>query len=259
MATSDGQRFKLTVAYDGRNYAGWQSQPGGNTIQDILLDALQSICPEIQKVQGSGRTDAGVSADGQVAHFDAPADWSMQAPHWLRALNTKLPRSIRIMKAESVSLDFHAQYGAKEKTYCYRIFTGEVLPPLLLGLAWHCPNERDFESLEKVVSAFEGTHDFRAFSAKRNDGKDEVRDTTRTIYSAKVNFTSSEEFELEFTGNGFLYKMVRLMVGASIQVCRGKRDLDQIREQLKSGIGSGKAPLCAPSDGLRLVKVRYPT
>jgi len=252
------QRFKIIVAYDGRPFSGWQSQPGGNTVQDILLKALQSFCPSISTVQGSGRTDAGVSADGQVAHFDAPPGWRMDAASWRKALNSKLPAAIRILDAEAVSSDFHARFSAEAKTYRYRIFTGEVLPPLLHGLVWHQSRVDDFEALFEAASLFVGTHDFRVFSAKRHDGHDEDRDTVRTIYSTKLVQQSDCECEIEFVGNGFLYKMVRFLIGASVEVIIRKREAFEIQDRLKSGIAFEKAPFCAPSDGLRLVNVRYP-
>ncbi|MCL4108406.1 UNVERIFIED_CONTAM: hypothetical protein GTU68_046099 [Idotea baltica] len=252
------QRFKIIVAYDGRPFSGWQSQPGGNTVQDILLGALQSICPAITMVQGSGRTDAGVSADGQVAHFDAPPGWRMNSTEWRKALNSKLPAAIRIFDAQPVPPDFHARFSAEAKTYRYRIYTGEVLPPLFHGLVWHDNRIHDFAALENAARLFEGTHDFRPFSAKRNDGYDEERDTVRTIYSVDLIQIDDHECELEFVGNGFLYKMVRVLVGSSVEVSNGKREVPEIHDRLKSGLPFLKAPFCAPSDGLRLVNVRYP-
>ena len=133
----DKKRFCLNIAYDGRPFEGWQSQPGGNTVQDHIEKVLQKICPASSSVHGSGRTDAGVSAEGQVAHFDVPDDWKMTAPEWQRALNAQLPPTIRIVKSEPAAPDFHARFSAKSKIYRYRIFTGEVLPPLDHGLTWH--------------------------------------------------------------------------------------------------------------------------
>ncbi|NNE91268.1 MAG: tRNA pseudouridine(38-40) synthase TruA [Verrucomicrobiales bacterium] len=251
------QRFCLTIAYDGRSFEGWQSQPGGNTIQDRLEAAIQSICPEIDTVQGSGRTDAGVSADGQVAHFDAPANWSMTAEHWQRAINTQLPPTIRIMKTQEVSGGFHARFSPESKTYCYEIWTGPVLPPTLAGLAWHRPSIGDLQAFQESISSFEGTHDFRAFAATRKDGKDDRRNTVRTISEATVE-KEGDLLSISVTGNGFLYKMVRFLVGSAAEVARGKLRRERIEDLLKSGGETGKAPFCAPSEGLRLVKVRYP-
>ena len=252
------RRFKLTIAYDGRPFSGWQSQPDGNTVQDILLGALQSFCKEIGTVQGSGRTDSGVSADGQVAHFDAPGDWSMDAEAWLKALNTQLPREIRVMKSAEVDSEFHARFSALEKTYRYRLFTGPVLPPLLAGLAWHQRRVSDGTAVGEIIRVFEGEHDFRALSAKRHDGKDEERDTVRKISSARATEAAENLWELEFVGNGFLYKMVRFLVGASVQVATKALEPEALLKMLKSGEGVSQSMLCAPADGLRLVNVRYP-
>ena len=134
-------RFALTIAYDGRPFEGWQSQRGGNTVQDHLLTALQQIDPEIAQVHGSGRTDSGVSADGQVAHFDSSADSTLDAEAWQRALNTKLPPTIRVMECAEVPADFHARFSATAKHYRYRVSTRPVLPPLDAGLAWRAVAE----------------------------------------------------------------------------------------------------------------------
>ncbi len=130
------RRFRLDLAYEGRPYAGWQSQPGGGAVPDAVETALAAVCPEVTSVQGSGRTDAGVSALGQVAHFDTPPHWRMEGGDWLRALNTKLPPTIRVMACREVDPAFHARFSAVEKTYEYEIATGPVLPPLRHGLAW---------------------------------------------------------------------------------------------------------------------------
>lgn len=256
-ASTNARRFRLTVAYDGRPWAGWQSQVGGDTIQDQLLAALRAIHPGIATVQGSGRTDAGVSAIGQVAHFDAPADASLDAGAWLRALNTKLPASIRIMDSAEVGADFHARFSAVAKTYRYRIWTGPVLPPLEAGLAWHVPRPGDLDRLEAALDCFRGRHDFRAFSANRGDGKDEDRDTVREIF-AIVTESGENWLEVTFTGEGFLYKMVRFLVGSAVRAAQGKLEIDDIVSLSKGVSGSEKAPYCAPADGLLLVAVRYP-
>ncbi len=251
------RRFRLTVAYDGRPWAGWQSQVGGDTVQDRLLAALRSILPGIATVQGSGRTDAGVSALGQVAHFDAPADASLDAGAWLRALNTKLPASIRVMDSAEVDADFHARFSAVAKTYRYRIWTGPVLPPLEAGLAWHVPKPGDRDTLEAALALFRGRHDFRAFSANRGDGRDEDRDTVREISSITTEW-GENWIEITFTGGGFLYKMVRFLVGSAVRAGGGKLSPATIESLLNGNGAAGKAPYCAPPDGLLLVEVRYP-
>lgn len=257
-AAPDDQRFRIDVAYDGRPFAGWQSQAGGNTVQDLLLAAAQRICSGVKTVQGSGRTDAGVSAAGQVAHFDAPAGWRMGPVEWRKALNTHLPSTIRVMACERVSPDFHARFSAAEKCYVYRIVTGEVLPPLQAGLAWHRRGLDTGDRLGDVLRLFEGTHDFRSFSANRNDGRDEERDTVRTISEATVAENGRGCVELRFRGDGFLYKMVRFLVGSAVYCIEGKFPPPEIVALLEGRDRDRKAPFCAPADGLSLEKVIYP-
>ncbi|MEC5125265.1 tRNA pseudouridine(38-40) synthase TruA [Verrucomicrobiales bacterium BCK34] len=252
------KRFRIDVAYDGRPFSGWQSQVSGDTIQDLLLAALTAICPAIGAVQGSGRTDAGVSASKQVAHFDVPVSWRMNGGEWQRALNSSLPKAIRIMACYEVSPEFHARFSAMEKEYHYRIATADVMSPLLVGLAWHQRQFPDPENLAEVLALYEGTHDFRAFSANRNDGFDAERDTNRTIFCADIVDSADEVLVLRFRGNGFLYKMVRFLVGSAVYCVNGRISRAGMEGLLK-GVDSGeKAPFCAPPDGLSLENVTYP-
>lgn len=252
------KRFRLDLAYDGRGYDGWQSQAGGNTIQDILLESLQSICTRIKTVQGSGRTDAGVCAEAQVAHFDVPGDWRMTAVEWQKALNAKLPPQIRIFACREMPADFHSRFSATGKCYRYSIDTSPVLHPLRHGLAWHRAGLSDVGRLRRAAALFEGEHDFRSFSANRKDGKDETRDTVRTIERASVEEASSGRLEIVFEGNGFLYKMVRFLVGSCVYHAKGKLTQEEIVAFLEGKTPTVKAPYCAPPDGLTLVAVRYP-
>ena len=251
-------RFRLDLAYDGRPFSGWQSQATEDAVQDVVERALASICPAVTSVQGSGRTDAGVSALGQVAHFDAPADWRMDGGAWQRALNTKLPPAIRVMRCGAIAPHFHARFSALAKTYRYEIATGDVLPPLRHGLAWHQRDLGPVGDLAAVLALYEGTHDFGAFSAKRHDGKDEGRDNVRTITTARVTAKDDESLLLEFRGNGFLYKMVRFLVGSAVYCVKGRISFEEMRRLLQGNTGEDKAPYCAPADGLNLVGVHYP-
>ncbi len=251
------RRFRLDLAYDGRPYAGWQSQPGGDAVQDAVESALAAICPPISSVHGSGRTDAGVSADRQVAHFDAPAAWRMRGGEWARALNTKLPPTIRALACREIDPAFHARFSALEKTYQYTIATGEVLPPLRHRLAWHQRGLGPADRLTAILSGFVGVHDFRAFSAKRHDGRDEERDTTRTLYEASAR-QDGEALVLRFRGSGFLYKMVRFLVGSTVYAVAGRLSPEDLARLLEGPGDGSKAPYCAPADGLVLVDVRYP-
>lgn len=254
--SKDFKRFRLTVAYDGRNYEGWQSQPGGNTIQDCLLDTIQGICPGVATLQGAGRTDSGVSAEGQVAHFDVPAEWRMDGVAWIKALNAHLPPAIRIFACQPVAPDFHARFSAMGKVYRYRIFIGPVLPPLESGLAWH---RRDLVAARylEALELFVGTHYFRAFSANRGDGHDETRDTERTLFSVVEVPSDPNLVTVEIHGDGFLYKMIRFLVGTAFYVSAGKLSEEQVRAWLATASPRDKAPYCAPPDGLSLQEVRY--
>jgi len=261
MADADGnrQRFLLTLAYDGRIFEGWQSQAGGNTVQDHLLKALQTVCPEVDNVHGAGRTDSGVSALAQRAHFDAPDSASLDKENWQQALNANLPPQIRVTKCEVAEQDFHARFTAIGKIYRYRLYVGDVLPPLHVGLAWHVKGELNRELLKAAAELFVGRHDFRAFSANRGDEYDETRDAERTIHSVElVDADEGEVIDLRFSGEGFLYKMVRFLVGSAVRCGQGKLATSEV-ERLLGGVEiSEKAPFCAPADGLILEEVIYP-
>lgn len=250
------QRFKLTIAYDGRLLEGWQSQPGGNTVQDHILAVLQKVCPAVSSLHGSGRTDAGVSALGQVAHFDTPGTWKMDSTAWQKSLNAQLPPRIRIMNCEPVDSGFHARFNARGKIYRYRIFAGEVLPPLDYGLVLHCRN-LPLDQFQQKLSVFEGTHHFRAFSANRNDGKDEGRDTERTIFQITPSSPGPDYLDIDIHGSGFLYKMVRFLIGTGIYLAKDKLEIYTVENWLREAPEQEKAPYCAPPDGLSLVEVCY--
>lgn len=250
-------RLKLTIAYDGRPFLGWQSQTAGNTVQDMLNGALEEIAKQPVKIHGSGRTDTGVHALGQVAHFDAPEDSTMNPYNWVPALNTKLPATIRIMECEEVTEDFHSRFSANGKTYFYDVCTDPVLPPLKAGLAWHLPRLLDADALQQALQYLVGEHNFHAFAAYRgNEQKD--TDYTRTIFAADLE-TLSDGYRIRFHGNGFLYKMARMLTGSTIKVAQGRLRLDDFAGYLDQpqGLPYGKAPLCAPADGLYLEKVSY--
>jgi len=256
MSEPEDRRFKLIVAYDGRPFEGWQSQPSGETIQDHLLRSLQIICPAVNTVQGSGRTDAGVHALAQVAHFDVPADWRMQGTDWVNALNTKLPRTIRVMDCEETTTDFHARFSAQGKTYRYELFMGPVLPPLRSGLAWHLRHAPDLDFLRAATNLFLGEHDFASFAANRGSPELNPEDTNRHITQADLE-VDGDDLRLTFSGNGFLYKMVRLMTGAIVRCGQGGIELEEVRELIDQPDGERKSPLAAPPDGLYLVSVHY--
>jgi len=249
------RRFKITVAYDGRPYDGWQSQSSGNGVQDHLSKAASAIAKQPVSVHGAGRTDAGVHALGQVAHFDVQEGNSMSANDWQKALHTKLARTIRVVEAQEVEADFHCRYCAKRKTYRYEIDIGAIHSPLRVGLAWHVYYPLDEAVLRESVALFEGERDFANLSATRRGGKP-VRTTRRTIYRAQLARRPGG-YDLTFEGDGFLYKMVRMMVGAAVDCARGRQTSAWIQAMLEQPAITGKCCACAPADGLYLVGVDY--
>jgi tRNA pseudouridine38-40 synthase len=244
-------RLKLTVAYDGAAFAGWQSQAHRNTVQDELERALQKISGQLIRVHGAGRTDAGVHALAQCAHVDLP-DKRMSTERWRNALNAVLPAAVRILRCGYVSQKFHARFVATGKLYRYRIWAAPILPPLELGRAWHISQQLDVDLLKAAGQKFVGKHDFAAFAARR--GKKE-KDTIRTISSVRVR-RSGPCITIEVAGDGFLYKMVRLMVGAMTRVAHGKMDLNEIAARLYSK-RADSSRFVAPAEGLYLVKIWY--
>jgi tRNA pseudouridine38-40 synthase len=246
-------RLKIIVAYDGGPFAGWQSQPNGNGIQDHLENAFEQICSARVRVHGAGRTDAGVHALAQCAHVDLPTR-RYGPDRWRAALNGILPPTIRIMRSAFAAQSFHARFSAKGKIYRYRIWNGEVLPPLENGRAWHVREPLDLPALAAAAKLFVGHHNFAGFAANRGAP---VADTTRTIRRVSVRH-SGNLLALEFEAEGFLYKMVRLMVGALVGIGANKVSGEEIRSRLRhSGQRSSQARNVAPAGGLFLVRVRY--
>ena len=246
-------RLKLTVAYDGAPFSGWQSQPNGNGVQDHLEHALESICGERVRVHGAGRTDAGVHALAQVAHADVPV--RRYAPErWVKALNGVLPSAIRIMRCRFVSDSFHARFSAKGKVYRYRIWNAEVAPPFEHGRAWHVRDPLDHRRMAEAALLFVGRHDFRAFAANRGAP---VSDAVRTMQSVLIRH-SGALIVIEFAGEGFLYKMARIMAATLVHVAQGKMHHDEIRRRLaKNQRPTTSTRQVAPAAGLFLVRVRY--
>ena len=245
------QRLKLVIAYDGTLFAGWQSQSHRNTIQDQLERAFKRINGDSVRVHGAGRTDAGVHALAQCAHVQVP-DRKLTPPRWAAALNALLPPAIRVLQCQRVSEDFHARFSAKGKVYRYRIWSAAVLPPLEYGRAWHVITPIDSGVIKSVASRFVGTHDFAGFTANR--GKRES-DTVRTIRSAIVR-RRGPCLTIDFDGDGFLYKMVRLMVGSLVRCATAQLTVHDMAEKLDRG-RSLQARFVAPAQGLFLVRVRY--
>jgi tRNA pseudouridine38-40 synthase len=245
------RRLKMIVAYDGKGFAGSQSQSHRNTIQDHIERALERLTSKPVRVHGAGRTDAGVHALAQCAHADL-TDEDFSAARWTHALNALLPPAIRVLRCRYVSQDFHARLSAKGKIYRYRIWSGPVLPPFEYGRAWHVASPLDLEVLKGAAKHFVGTHDFAGFAANR--GKRE-ESTIRTLYSVRVR-RNGPCVTLDFDGNGFLYKMIRLIVGSLVKCALGKLRVEDLTNRLASA-QTGTTRLAAPADGLFLVRVRY--
>lgn len=246
-------RLKFIVAYDGGPFAGWQSQANQNGIQDHLETAFERICSERVRVHGAGRTDAGVHAIAQCAHVDLPAR-RYGTDRWVSALNGVLPPTIRIMRCRFVSESFHARFSAKGKMYRYRIWNEDVLPPLENGRAWLVRNALDTAAMKTAARDFLGCHDFASFAANRGAP---ASDTVRTIRHIHLHH-SGPRITIEIEGDGFLYKMVRLMVGTLVRIGLEKAPPNEIRSRLEiPRKGNRHGRNAAPAAGLFLVRVRY--
>ena len=244
------RRLKAVVAYDGTNYAGWQIQPDRISVQSEVERAIREITGETARIFCSGRTDTGVHAIGQVIHFDL-AGKKIPAAKLFRALNSKLPPDIRMLKITRAKPDFEARYGATGKEYRYFIFNGPQIPPHRRLYAAHVFRPLDVKAMRTAAAMLEGTHDFAAFSA--NPGHE--RETVRTIFSLRVK-KSRGEITLVVRGNGFLYKMVRSLAGFLIRVGTGELPPDAAKKILESKERTARVPT-GHACGLFLWKVFY--
>ena len=244
-------RLRLLVAYDGGAFDGWQSQASGNTVQDALERAFTFLVGERCPVHGSGRTDAGVHALGQVAHVDIPP-CRIPPDAWEGALNGHLPRAVRILSAKKAAPGFHARFSATGKIYTYRVCNARCLHPLEIGRVWHVPSSIDIGALQQAAEILSGSHDFAAFAANR--GKPD-ENTVRTIHQIAVK-RAGQILSLRFEGDGFLYRMVRLLTGSMVRMAQGKETLEWLRAFIDSP-ETRKTSYCAPAQGLCLTRVVY--
>lgn len=266
---TNARTWKVTLAYDGTDFRGWQVQPGETTVQGELQAALGRVTGESPLPQGSGRTDAGVHALGQVASFTLEAPIPPQ--NLLRALNRTLPQSIRIVEAKIVPDTFHARHSAVAKTYEYRIFREEICPPVLARYVLARPWPLDLEAMQTAGRLFEGEHDFLSFAAtdpdlsSRNselslDDEEEAKATAiRTIFSSTWERQRGEAGELlvyRVRGNGFLHHMVRNLVGTLVDVGRGRLKAGDIPGILAARARAAAGPT-APARALFLHSVEY--
>jgi tRNA pseudouridine38-40 synthase len=244
------ERLKLTVAYDGRPFCGWQSQPNRNGVQDHMKHAFTEILAQPVVLHGAGRTDAGVHALAQVAHVDVPYHkYTLQT--WTPALNAHLPAEIRVLSCVRARKDFHAQYSALGKVYTYRIWNDPIHHPLEIGRSWHVAHPLDLDAFLAARNRLIGTHNFASFAANRGV----AAGTTRTIYHIRIK-RRRELLTLEFAADGFLYRMVRMLTASMARVASGRKPLDWI-DQLLDEPGKQKTNSTAPPQGLYLRKVIY--
>jgi len=248
--------FKLTIAYDGTDFHGWQMQANKPTIQGEIVSVLRRITQDQTVLHGAGRTDAGVHALGQVASFRTQS--ALSALEFQRALNALLPPAIRIVAAEEVGPDFHARWSAISKTYRYRLYRGKVVPPALWRYVLHYPFPLDEEAMRIAASRFVGPHDFAAFAASTgSEDEDKERSTVREIYSSEI-VRSEDREELVYTvrGRSFLRYMVRKMVGTLLEVGRGRLVPDDILRLYELRDRSKSGPT-VPPQGLCMVEVTH--
>lgn len=244
------RRIKLTVAYDGTNYCGWQIQPNGITVQEVLNRALLELFGKEIKTLGASRTDAGVHALGNVAVFDTEA--KMPADKIAFALNTRLPEDIRIQKSEEVPCEFHPRFTQTIKTYEYRILNRTFPDPTRRLNSFHWYGNLNVAAMAEAAGYLEGEHDFKSFAT----AVPEVENTVRTIYGTSIQ-KEEDMICFRITGNGFLYNMVRIIVGTLMEVGKGTYPPEHILE-IMDAKDRGQAGPTARALGLTLVKIKYP-
>ena len=279
--------FKITLAYDGTDFVGWQRQASGVSVQGLIEDALRTLDGRDVTVTGAGRTDAGVHALGQVAAFTIARELGPDAV--VRALNAHLPHEVRVLTAEDAPPMFHPRFGARTKTYRYRVWTGDVMSPFERRYAWHVPGPLDVDAMRTAARLFEGRHDFAAFQATGSSvtttereilvsrivdrglriGEESTIESTigstiesaiestieSTIESAVPN-PQSAILLYEVSGTGFLRHMVRIIVGSLVEIGRGRQPVEWITGVIASRDRTTAGPT-APPDGLFLVRVEY--
>lgn len=246
-------KFKLVIAYDGANYAGWQTQKTGTGVQQVVEGALAKLFPARPALHGSSRTDTGVHALGMVAHFEIPAEnFKMPLRKLPLALNAWLPEDIRILSAARAPENFNARFDARGKQYRYFVWNHPAMNPLLRRTAWHVPVKLDLKQMRAAAKCFLGRHDFQSFAANPGYKK---QSTVRTLTRCDVK-KSGAQFTFIIEGDGFLYKMCRGIVGTIVQAGMGKFPPGQIKAMLAQK-DRRVAGMSAPAHGLTLWKVFY--
>ncbi|HTK29451.1 MAG TPA: tRNA pseudouridine(38-40) synthase TruA [Vicinamibacterales bacterium] len=242
--------FRITVAYDGTGFAGWQRQANGTSVQGLLEEALADLAGGPVAVTGAGRTDAGVHALAQVASFrlDPPRD----PLTIVRAVNARLPPAIRVLAAETAADDFNARFSARAKTYRYRIWNADVINPFERAYTWHVPGGLDVAAMARAAGRLTGRRDFAAFQSAGTP----TETTEREVFASTVHGGDGALVTYDITGNGFLRHMVRAIVGSLVEIGRGRRGDGWIGDVLESRDRSQAGPT-APPEGLFLVRVEY--
>lgn len=244
------RNIKLTIEYDGKEFHGWQKQPGKLNIQGTIEKAIEHITGEQVDLMASGRTDRGVHALGQVANFKTNS--KLPIDKFPIALNSNLKSAIRIKDAEEVPEKFHSRLSCKRKTYRYIINNSKYGTAIYRSQETHIPQKLDVGKMKEAVRYFEGEHDFKAFKSSGTSSKSSVR----TIYKAEVKEMPNERIYIELTGNGFLYNMVRIISGTLVDVGLGKIEPQEIETILKS-LDRTKAGKTLQPQGLYLLNVEY--
>ena len=242
-------KYKIVLQYVGTRYSGWQIQTSRSTVQGELREALRRLTGETPTVVGAGRTDSGVHAVGQVAHFVLSKELTLD--RLFRALNGILPWDIRVMSVHHARLDFHAQKQALKKRYEYRICTAPSLSPFLHGYVLHLPRDINIEAMQEAAQRLCGTHDFKGFAAATT----RVKSTTRHVFRSRMSRrTTLITYQIE--GSGFLHHMVRNIAGTLVEIGLGKRPSSEVTGILESRDRRLAGPT-APARGLHLIKVWY--
>lgn len=251
-------RWKLTIEYKGAEFSGWQRQDNVPSVQQEIETALHKFCQQEITIQAAGRTDAGVHAWGQVAHFDLDyGDRDLKGFDLAKALNAHLrPNAISIVKAEPVGQDFHARFSAINKLYRYRILNRSAMPAVEQGLAWHLKKPLDVKAMQESAKVLVGHHDFTTFRATTCQSKSPVKTLDRFDITSRPYENEGVEIIFEVEGRSFLHHQVRNMVGTMILVGEGKWSAADVKEALEA-CDRTRGGITAPSDGLYLVRVDY--
>ena len=244
------RKIKLTISYVGTQYNGWQKQKNGLGVQGLVEKAILKVTGEEVELLGAGRTDAGVHALGQVAHFSTNSKMDPQKFYY--ALNQYLPDDIKVLSSCEVDENFHSRFSVKEKTYLYKFYASEVIMPLKEFDAVKINSKFDYKTAKKALKYFKGMHNFKSFCSTNTN----VKNTTRTIYDIKLKKDKNGIYKLFITGNGFLYNMVRIISGTIVEVGLGIKKPKEVLD-IFSNEDRKSAGRTMPAKGLTLYEIKY--